>query len=131
MLRSSYYSHRLHIIHTFHRISLYQHQIYRVHNFYSISTSSHPGVLLYILMTKILITYPQPSSPHVSSPLLPLSFSLGMSNRPIILPRDIPLHPFRSSITPNLYPLPTLSKRISKSFQNLTLSSSSIQLHTP
>ena len=64
--------------------------------------------------------------PQNATTLLPLSFSPGTLKATVISALILsPIHLFRSTRMHNLYQFPTLSRALSISFQNLSLSSSS------
>ena len=97
---------------------LYQYQIYHVHYLHFIWPLPTLLQLRNVCMHYLHI--------EKSITLLPLSFSPVTPNPPV-MPAFIlsPTHPFRSSNTHHLYPIPTLSTTLSNSYHNLSLSSPS------
>ena len=120
-----------------------------IHRPYYIASRSSPPICHLHLLSSIPWPHPYLHPSHCSFHMMPyiclilfcpsandtifllLSFSPGTSKAPVTLALNLfPIHPFRSLSMHNLYPLPTLSIILSKSFQNLSLSLPSLSLKT-
>ena len=118
--------HSSHCLHILQHILLHQHQIYHAFNStlsWSLATLVYLCKLLYskYVLPKHSPLSPQMTELHHSSIII--LFCNSKEKKVISALPPFPIHLFRSHSNHNIYPFPTLSTILSKSFQNLSLSS--------